>query len=162
MKILPANALSRLAEHERGYFHVSVPNDTLAEDVLKPGYWANHTGRLKPGYLVDIVTSDLQLDMQLRCIKVEPGMVHMRLRFGYESNDRKAALELAKQAADGNAQAAEAIAVPDGYKVGHVPKLGFYVKLQATGETLAQGLESMLAAKKFAQEHAAKAQKLAA
>lgn len=152
MKILPANELHQTAEYARGYFHVPVPNDTRYEDILRPGFWANHVGRLKPGALVDVVSEDLQLDIQLRVIRVDPGMVMMRVRHGYESEARRE--EMAAPAKPVEPRKAEPMPkVPDGYKVGHTKADGHYVKLAVTGKLVASKLPSNAAAVRAAIAH---------
>lgn len=153
MKILPSNALTSTAEFSRGYFHVVIPNHTRTEDVLKPGFWANFVGRLKPGYLVDVVTEDLELDLQLRVIRVDPGMVVMRPRVGFESDARREEQARAEAAPTARRQMEPEAKVPDGYKVGHNAGLGHYVMLKSTGANVATKLASKAAATRFAIQH---------
>lgn len=162
MNVLPANKLARLADYDRGSYHVVLPRHVLTEDILKPAFWANHVRRLRFGDLVDVVTEDGQLDIQLRVLSVEPGMVHMRLRFGFESESRKADLAAAAAATQAAEQLAEQMVSPDGYKCGFTKANGYYVQLKATGEVLAKSLPDMRSAKAYANAHAAKAQQVAA
>lgn len=68
----------------------SVPAGTTLEDVLTPGYWANHAYRLKRGAVIEILSEDNLLDCELRVLEVGPTYAKVRLLRNYVAEDVKA------------------------------------------------------------------------
>jgi hypothetical protein len=155
MKPLNAAALYTSADHQRSYFHVEVPNDTLVEDVLKPAFYVNVSGQCRKGTLIDLVSQDGLLDVQVRVDKVFEGIVKVHPRMIYEDKAaRKAVLDAF--AADANPASTEVQEpAPDGYKVGYNPgrKL-FYVQLKANGKKVREDFQTRAQAIAHAKEHA--------
>lgn len=126
------------ADYKRQSWHVVVPNDTLLTDILKPAFWVNVAPSCKPHALIDVMTPDGTLDMQLRVVKIVAGVMTVRPRFIWEDKEARAHL-YAKQGGAPTAEdpAVSEAPVPDGYKVGWNPgKKLHYVQLKATGVKL--------------------------
>lgn len=113
-KVLSAAAISNgaRADYARPYFHVVVPRDTTPDDVLRPGFWAHHANQLPVNTLIDILSEDGGLDMQVRVIGRGIGMVHMRpLRIWTQ-----------EQVAGAGNDEPDLTDVPEGYTVNFAPK----------------------------------------
>lgn len=151
VKVLNVNAMQRPADYERSYYHLSVPNDVRVGDLLRPGYWAHHAGKLKAGDLIDVLSADLALDLQLRVIEAETGLVTMRLRFV------SAAREDDELPDDDEAE--PLLEAPLGYKVGFTEADHYYVisRMVKPPMTISTGHETHNDAVRAAIEHAAKA-----
>lgn len=76
-KTLHATAMTRSADYARTYHHVVVPHDVTLEDLTRPNYWAHHTERLRKGDLVDVLSEDDGLDVQLRVIDKGLSLIHI-------------------------------------------------------------------------------------
>lgn len=61
----------------------SVPAGTTLEEVLTPGYWANHAYRLKRGAIIEILSEDNLLDCELRVLETGPTYAKVRLLRNY-------------------------------------------------------------------------------
>jgi hypothetical protein len=149
------------ADYSRDYWHCEVPNDTLLEDVLKSSFWVHVLSRLKPHALVDVMTFDGLLDIQLRVAKVSNGIVVMRPRMVFEDKAARAPVLAAAAAATADARpVAEQMeeiraSVPDGYKVGWNPgKKNYYVQLKGSGLKVAENITTRDEALAFAVKHA--------
>jgi hypothetical protein len=136
---LSANALSLLGSGDVGHYTGWVPNDTLLETVLKPGFWANHTNRLRKGSLVTVMRHDMSLVVGLRVLNVEVGMVTMRLAYGKPefASDENIAI-----AAGGNFDETS-LELPAGYKVATQTNLGGYYANTPQGESLSKGARGL-------------------
>jgi hypothetical protein len=79
-KVLAASAFRSggNADYVRTYHHVTVPHDTTVDDILRPSFWAHHTGALKKNDLLDILSEDGGVDMQARVTDKGTGMVMLR------------------------------------------------------------------------------------
>ena len=148
------------AQHARNEFFVIVPSDTTIEEVLTPGYWANHVAALstRPFARVEVVREDGTMDLDLRCIEVKPGLAKMRVihKFVDDKNLPRLAEAAAESASGHDPVVAAQAEMPEGYKVGFIPngpKRGFWVKLQSTGETLKDAIGDKGVAIKFANDH---------
>lgn len=108
---LSVNAFSSAADYQRTNYHVKVPNDVPLEDILRPIFLgANHSRTLKVGDLVDIVSEDLELDIQLRVIRVGDMLVTTRPRIIASTREiDESALE--------DEEPEEYPEVPEGYQV---------------------------------------------
>ncbi len=157
MKTLAANSLKGTTFARQAWLAI-IPNDTTIEDVLKPGFYANFASDppvIKPYAIIELVTADGMLDVELRVIKVERGLVFVRPLRITEAKGRDEVLkELAEPKTADDAPLPE---LPAEYKVGKIPANGlYYVQLKITGVTLVTGL-SKHKAYEFAIEHAKKA-----
>lgn len=148
-KTLHATAMTRAADYSRTYHHVVVPHDVTIEDLTRPNYWAHHTARLTKGDLVDVLSEDDGLDVQLRVTGKGTGYVEMRV---VRSWHREApATEEADEAVD------VSLTPPDGYIVNHAPKTGWRVLTKEPHLEVSRNHTSKLHAIQAALEHAAKA-----
>jgi hypothetical protein len=150
------------ADYARDYWHCEVPNDTLLEDVLKSSFWVHVLSRLKPHALVDVMTFDGLLDIQLRVSKIANGIVVMRPRMVFEDKASRAPILAAAASALTDtrpiAEQMEEIRdqVPAGYKVGWNPgKKNYYVQIKAGGLKVAENIATRAEALAFAIKHAA-------
>ena len=116
------------ADYLRTYRHVVVPYDTTIEDIIRPGYWAHHSGTLRKGDILDILTEDDSLDVQVRVTGIGIGMVFMRL---LRDDPRRLEKPAAKSPEDTSAATVDE--VPEGYLVNFAPKHGHRVILKETG-----------------------------
>lgn len=148
MKTLPSTAMTRAADYARTYHHVNVDPSATLEDILRPGFWAHHVGRLKVGDLVDVLTTDGGIDIQLRVIESGIGFVSMRpLR-----------IWVREEADTGPQTPVEALGdVPDGYIVNHTPKTSWRVLTKEPSAEVSRGHKSKAEATNAAIAHAAKA-----
>ncbi len=145
------------AEYKRQSWHVVVPNDTLLTDILKPAFWVNAAAQVKPHALIDVMTPDGTLDLQLRVVKVVAGVVTVRPRFIWEDKQARAHLYAAASGAVSadNHDPIQEQPVPDGYKVGWNPgKKLHYVQLKATGVKVKEDFATRPEAIGFAIAHA--------
>jgi len=121
MKTLPPNALQYAADYVRTIWHVEVDPVISVNDLLSPGFWAHHAARLKRGDLVEVVNSELTLDVSLRVHDVDQGMVTMAVRF-----DASVAADEGEEGEEGGELEAPAPAnlpkLPDGYRLHHNPR----------------------------------------
>lgn len=149
IKKLAATAMrSSIGDLQRTYHHVYVDPDVEIEDILRPNFWVHHVARLTPGDLVDVVSKDFSIDVQLRVIGKEPGLVQMRLLRGYVSDAPKVAAPVVSDD--------ELPELPDNYKVVFAPKSGWVVRTIDPPETV-KTQKTKAAAYQSAIEHAAKA-----
>lgn len=149
------------ADYARDYWHCEVPNDTKLEDVLKSSFWVHVMSRLKPHALVDVMTFDGLLDVQLRVAKIANGIVVMRPRMLFEDKESRAPILAAAASAVTDKRPAQEIIeemrskVPDGYKVGWNPgKKNFYVQIKASGVKVLENAATKDEALAFAIKHA--------
>lgn len=148
-KVLSSTAMSRSADFARTYHHVVVPHDVTIEDILRPGFWAHHTARLNKHDIVDVITEDGGIDVQLRVTGKAIGLVEMRpLRIWLRD-------EPATEAEDEDAPAP--LGVPEGYVVNHAPKTGWRVLTKEPPAEISRNHATKLDAINAAIEHAAKA-----
>jgi len=114
-KHLPQTSLgTRTAEYNRDYWHIVVDPDVSINDIMRPNFWAHHVSSLKPMDLVDIVSADMTIDMQLRVIAKGIGYVEMRpLRVFIDESRSDAAGE--------DADNGERDTIPEGYLVNFAP-----------------------------------------
>lgn len=78
MKALKATAMDH-AHYVRIHMCAVVPPGTTIEDVTEPQYWANHTTRLKPGAIIEVLSEDNTLDCELRVLELGPTFAKMRV-----------------------------------------------------------------------------------
>lgn len=149
-KTLHAAAMSsRGAEYVRNTHHVTVPHDITIEDLMRPSYWAHHVERLNPPDLVDVMTEDGSLDVQLRVTGKGTGYVEMRVVRAW-LREQPAAEEAEEPIGD-------ALTPPDGYIVNHAPKTGWRVLTKEPHLEISRNHTSKLHAIQAAIEHAARA-----
>ena len=116
MKTLPPNALQYAANYVRTIWHVEVEPGISIDDLLAPGFWAHHAARLKRGDLVEVINSELTLDVSLRVHDVDQGMVTMAVRF-----DASVGADEGTAAVDEPAPV-EMPPLPPGYRLHHNPR----------------------------------------
>jgi hypothetical protein len=153
MKTLPSTAMTRAADFSRTYHHVNVDPEATIEDILRPAFWAHHVPRLGINDLVDVVTADGGIDIQLRVTGKGIGYVEMRpLRIWLRD-------EGSTTMGDDHASApVEALGeVPEGYAVGHTPKTGWRVHTKDPSNEVSRNHKSKNEAINAAIAHAAKA-----
>lgn len=161
-KLIAPKHFQQTAAHARQEWHVTVPNDTRIEDLLKPETWVHVANQIKPYALIDVVTEDCHMDVQLRVTGVSEGLVSVRPTRFYE-NEKARAHILSVAAAESKTAPSELVAqaremAPEGYKCGFNSNTGkFYVQLKATGNFVKQGIATMDEALALAKKHHAKA-----
>lgn len=141
--------------HARYLYSVIVGNDVPLARILMPGFWANHWQAFQgmPFGRVEVVSEDGMLDVDLRCVRAEPGLVYMRPLRVFDQTDRRGSAGTSKKAPGPK------LIVPEGYKVRNAPrgpKPGWFVQLNSTGNKVGEGIATEAEAIKFAQEHNAK------
>lgn len=152
-KRLPATAMrSAGADYARAYHHVTVDPDVTLEDIRRPNFWAYHVARLNPGDLVDVVSRDFSLDVQLRVIGKEIGLVQMRVLRAFSTEQKAAATEVADETLP---------ELPVNYKVVFAPKAGWVARTIDPPETVSTH-KTKIAAYQAAIAHAGKAMSVAA
>lgn len=129
-KRLPATAMrSAGADYARAYHHVTVEPDVTLEDIKRPNFWAFHVARLNAGDLVDVVSRDFSLDVQMRVIGKGVGYVTMRVLREFIDGKSKA------KAPDPRDE--DLPELPENYKVVFAPKSGWVVRTIDPAETVA-------------------------
>ena len=162
---LDPTSFNLTARQSRQEWHCVVDPETLVEDVMKPKFWVHVISKLKPMALVDLVSPDGTLDMQVRVISISNGLVTVQPRIIVEDKVRRAGLyerRANKTAAGDQAHTpgilqAQEIAdqVPEGYKVGWNPgKKRWFVLQKDTGARLAEDILLREDAFKYAIAHA--------
>lgn len=161
MTALDPKNFNQGADYARDYWHCEVPNDTRLEDILKSTFWVHVLSRLKPHALVDVMTFDGLLDVQLRVAKIANGIVIMRPRMVFEDKASRAPILAAAAAANPDARTPQELmeevraSVPDGYKVGWNPgKKNYYVQVKGSGLKVAENIATRDEALAFAVKHA--------
>lgn len=149
MNTLKATARVDAAEFIREYRHVEVDPGTTLDDLLRPGFWVHHAERIGVNDILDVVASDGSLDVQLRVVKKDKGLLFMRPRFGYQRDDIVPAA-----AAE---EAAEGPAVPDNYVVDHTPKTRWRARMRNPAIEVSRGHMTRSEAVQAAITHAAQA-----
>lgn len=158
--VLKSNLLKGTAFARQAWLAI-VPNDTTVEEVLKPGYWVHYAPTLKPYAVIEVISEDCLLDMDVRVTRIAEGLVYVRPIRIVEDTEGRAAIISAKTAEATDDTPLPPI--PDGYKVGFAPgNQLYYVKLNATGATVKPGIKTRREAVEYAIEHAKKAGVLAA
>ena len=149
LKTLPIGHLIHQAEFARAYWHLTVPNDVTIADLLRPAFWQHYPATLKAPALIDVMSEDMELDVQLRVLDTEVGAVHVRLRAAF--NTREGEEET------GEPIEVELPDVPQGYRVGFTPARQYYAQLTlepGRKEMVSQNHETKLEAIEAAIEHA--------
>lgn len=67
------------AHHARLQFVAQVPAGTSLTDVTDPAFWTNHTQRLRPGSIIEVLSEDNSLDCELRVTEVGPTFAKVRV-----------------------------------------------------------------------------------
>lgn len=101
------------ADYFRGYHHIQVPHTVTVADILRPGFWAHHVSNVNINDLIDIVSDDGGLDMQVRVTGKGIGMVNVRPLRIWQDEARAVAVD------EPDASDEE---VPEGYSVTFAPK----------------------------------------
>jgi hypothetical protein len=121
MKTLHPTALRHQAEYVRQQFHLTVSPDVTVEDMLMPGFWAHHAGRLKKGDLIDVLGDGF--DITLRVANSNVGFVNVYVIREWRDTTRTMSIS------DEEAEQIEA-SLPDGYVVDHTPRTLWRVRLK--------------------------------
>lgn len=88
MTALSPTALDH-AHYVRLNMVASVPAGTTLETVTQPSYWSNHAQRLKRGSIIEVLSEDNELDVQLRVLEV--GQTYAKMRVLAVHSEPKAA-----------------------------------------------------------------------
>lgn len=115
-RILSIKTEPRIADYSRSYRHIDVDNDVTLDDLLTPGFWAHHAAALQAKDLLDVLSYDMELDVQLRVIESGVGFVMMRLCA--ERHKRGKAVEPTVETEEDTAPLPD---LPRNYKVGFSP-----------------------------------------
>lgn len=150
-KLLPAHTRVDNADFSRTYRHVVVPQGTALDDILRPGFWAHHATRLNVDDIIDIVSEDRALDVQVRVRSIGPAMAEMAFRYGRA--DAPATVAKIEE------EAAEA---PEGYKVSFAPRHGWRVLMDGFAEPITKNHASKMEAVNSARAHYQKSNAVAA
>lgn len=153
----------KFADTTRGLYIAIVPNDTTFEDVMTPGFWANHVaanGPLSalPFARVEVVREDGTMDLDLRVISTAPGMAKMRcLRKIVDDTNLGTARAQAEAAARPTPdELPEELQAPEGYKIGHAPngaQKGYWVQMKSNSQMLGKGYGDRATAVAVAKKH---------
>lgn len=153
-KVLNARALrSNGAEYDRPYLQIKVDPETTLEDVLRPGFWAHHAQNIKVDSLIDILSEDGGMDVQVRVIGKGVGMVHVR--------PLRVWLRKEEAIASGDPELSDED-IPEGYTVNFAPTQRWRVMTNEPHMIISKGHMAKSDAIKAAIAHAHKAQGLAA
>jgi hypothetical protein len=149
-KVLHPTALrANGADYLRTYHQVKVGPEITLEDILKPAFWAHHTNVLRPDDLIDILSTDGGLDMQVRVIGKGIGMVMVRPLRVWVREQEEAADE-------------SEIDLPAGYIVNFAPKQGWRVMTSDPHMIISKDHKSREEATAIAVAHSRKASGLVA
>lgn len=141
------------ADYSRTYRQVIVPATATVEDVLRPSFWANHVALLQKNDLIDILSEDGGLDMQVRVVGKGIGMVHLRTIRMWTRD------EVVSRTSEAAASDDE---VPAGYVVSFAPKQLWRVATKNPSEIISKDHPSKSAAIEAAFNHARLANGIAA
>lgn len=154
MKVLPATAMhSRGADYSRTYHHIDVDPDATLEDILRPSFWAHHVDKFRRNDIVDVVTLDGGIDVQMRVEGKGIGYVSMRPMRIWQRDD-------GASASTDNPPAE--LMPPDGYVVNFAPKQGWRVMTKEPHLIVSRDHKSKAEAIAAALAHSAKANAVAA
>jgi hypothetical protein len=150
-KVLHASALrANGADFLRTYHQIKVDHETTLEDILRPGFWAHHTNVLRVDDLIDILSADGGMDVQVRVIGKGIGLVNVRpIRVWVR--EQEAAVE-----------GPVLTEVPDGYTINFAPAQRWRVMTNEPHMIISKDHQTKSDAIKAALEHAGKAQGIAA
>lgn len=147
MKFLPATAKLDTADYTRQYRHLTVGPDVTLEDLLRPGFWVHHEGKILNADIIDVVSTDFALDVQLRVIGREKGLLYVRPLRVYAPE--RSGAEPVEEVDPGE--------VPDGYVVDHTDKTSWRARTRNPMVMVTTGAMSKAEAIAAAKEHARKA-----
>lgn len=150
IKVLPATAMrSNGAEYARTYHHLVVTPDVTIEDILRPRFWAHHVQSLNVNDLIDVVSSDGGLDVQLRVTGKGIGFVETRPRLAWirDSAPKSEGGDAGETLPD----------MPDGYTVNFAPKQGWRVMMNDPHQIVSKDHKSKREAIEAATAHARRA-----
>lgn len=147
MKTLPATAKLDDATYTRQYRHLTVGPDVTLEDLLRPGFWVHHEGKILNSDIIDVVSTDFALDVSLRVIGHEKGLLYVRPLRVY-APDRSGA-EPIEEVAPGE--------VPDGYVVDHTDMTSWRARTRNPMVIIASGAKTKGEAIAAAVAHSVKA-----
>jgi hypothetical protein len=148
LKFLPATTRCEYADLSRTYRHIVVADDVTLADIKRPAFWRQKVAAISPGDLLDVVSKDFSLDVQLRVTGKEPGLLFVRVLRAYERTEQ-AAIPVKETEALGE--------VPENYLVNHAPKTGWRVFTKEPSVELERNLKSKGDAINWAIAHAKRA-----
>lgn len=127
----------------------AVPAGTTLEDVMTPGYWANHAYRMQRGAIIEVLSEDNTLDCQLRVLEVGPTFTKMRLLRNFVAEEIRAQ---AGSAASKNKSKTEKAALDDQVEVNYGGKQDRW-RIVHRGHVVKSGFETMVEANNAADEY---------
>lgn len=139
------------ADYLRTYHQISVAHDVTLEDVLRPGFYANHVDKLRVNDLIDILADDGGMDVQVRVTGKGTGMVQVRPLRVWLREDRASA------PVDPDETAASDDEVPEGYVVNFAPKQKWRVMTRDPHAIIHKDVASKAEAIDLAVKHSAMA-----
>lgn len=142
------------ADYVRTYHHIVVPVDHTVDDILRPGYWAHHPDKFRVFDLVDVLTEDGNIDMQLRVVRKSVGMVVMRPVRIWQADEKPKTEPAPADEPD--------MEVPEGYEVNHVPAHKWRVMTKNPSQIVSKGHGSKNEAIRAAVAHFNQANSVAA
>lgn len=145
----PTAMRSNGADYVRTYHHIVVNPTITLEDLLRPAFWAHHTNGIRVGDLIDVLSEDGGMDVQLRVEEKGTGYIRMRPRMVW--------LREANPMAFDPSATIEKPPVPDGYKVSFAPRTRWRVMTENPVLEISRDHVSEVAAINAAIEHARKA-----
>lgn len=156
MKNLPATAMnSHGADYARGYHHVNVDPDATLQDILRPSFWAYHVNNVRVNDLVDVLTLDGGIDLQMRVIGKGIGYIEFRVLRCW-TREAVESIEFTSEPDTGDDE------IPDGYAVNFAPKQLWRVIMKNPHNIVSKDIRSKAEAINVAKAHAAKANAVAA
>ena len=78
MKVLPATQRMDAADFSRAYRQMIVGPDVTLQDLLRPGFWVHHAEKIGIFDIIDVLSTDGALDVQLRVTGRERGLLYVR------------------------------------------------------------------------------------
>ena len=131
----------------------SVPAGTTLEDVLTPGFWANHAYRMKRGALIEVLSEDNNLDCQLRVLETGPTFAKMRLLRNYVAEEIRS--QAGSVASKNKSKTEKAAASDDEVEVNYGGKQDRW-RVVHRGHVVKSGFETMVEANIAADEYRGK------
>ena len=148
MKVLPATQRMDAADFSRAYRQMLVGPDVTLQDLLRPGFWVHHAEKIGVFDIVDVLSTDGALDVQLRVTGRERGLLYVRpLRVYAEDGRELAPPEEVVNEGD----------VPEGYVVDFTEKTSWRARTRNPAILVQDGLKSRAEAIAAAVNHATKA-----
>jgi len=126
------------AHHIRLQFVAKVPPGTTIDDVTDPMFWVNHTQRLRPGSIIEVLAEDNSLDCELRVLEVGATFARVRVLRNFVPDEAQTKRD-----------------APAGVEVNYAGKVDKW-RIVHLGQIVQAGLETREAAEKAADAYRAK------